>query len=390
VQLFSISSESPGRLADIGGGFHAFVPDPLSRDLQMDEETRGLATQATYAVGKLAGLVEALPGAQLLVEPFLRREALLSSRIEGTIATMQQLLLFETEPPTEPSPSSEQEVANYVFAMHYGLEYLRDSSFSLWLVRELHQILLRNARSHDRTPGKFRTKQNAIGQQGRSLDHARFIPPPPYELDGLLRDFEVYVSGMSAELLLPQLAVMHYQFEAIHPFMDGNGRVGRLLITLLMCKYGYLPTPSLYLSGYLDRHRDEYLDHLLGVSREGDWKGWLDFFLRGVTVQANDAIRRSQQLFTLQKIYHARMQGKRSSLLPDRLIDDLFEWPATTSRRVQERLDVSAPTARNTIERLVGLGMLIEATGRGRNRVYLAPEIIDVVEAPEPEGEGAP
>lgn len=351
----------------------------------MDEETRGLVTQATYAVGRLAGLAEALPGARLLVEPFLRREALLSSRIEGTIATMQQLLLFETEPPTEPSPSSEQEVANYVFAMHYGLEHLGDGEFSLWLVRELHQILLRNARSHDRTPGKFRTEQNAIGKQGQNPDHARFIPPPHYELDQLLSDFEAYARAVTPGLLLPQLAMIHYQFEAIHPFMDGNGRVGRLLITLLLCKHGYLPTPSLYLSGYLDRYRGEYLDCLLGVSQDGNWKRWLDFFLRGVTAQANDAIHRSQQLLTLQRTYHARMHGKRSSVLPDRLIDDLFEWPATTSRRVQDRLVVSAPTARSAIDRLVNLGMLIEATGRERHRVYLAPEIIEIVEAPEPE-----
>jgi Fic family protein len=356
----------------------------------MDEETRGLATRATYAVGRLAGLAEALPGVRLLVEPFLRREALLSSRIEGTIATMQQLLLFETEPPTEASPSSEREVANYVFAMHYGLEYLREGSFSLWLVRELHQILLRDARSNDRTPGKFRTEQNAIGTRGQTLNYARFIPPPPYELDQLLSDFETYTRGVTLELLLPQLAMLHYQFEAIHPFMDGNGRVGRLLITLLLCKYGYLPTPSLYLSGYLDRYRSEYLDCLLGISQEGNWKGWLDFFLRGVTVQANDAIRRSQQLLALQRTYQARVHGTRSSVLTAHLIDDLFEWPATTSRRVRERLEVSGPTARSTIERLVDLGMLVEATGRERHRVYLAPEIIDVVEAPEPEDEVSP
>lgn len=386
----AFTDASSGKLVDIGGGLRAFVPNALPSQVPMDAETRGLVIRATHAVGRLAGLAEALPGSRLLVEPFLRREALLSSRIEGTISTMQQLLLFETDPPDSPSPSSEQEVANYVFAMHYGLEALREDRFSLWLVRELHQILLRNARSEDRTPGRFRTDQNAIGQRGRGLEEVRFFPPPPHEIDRLLRDFEEYATALSADLLLPQLALLHYQFEAIHPFMDGNGRVGRILITLLLCKHGYLPTPSLYLSGYFDQHRGQYLDRLLQVSQRGDWKGWLDFFLRGVSVQATDAIRRSQQLLTLQKEYHERVHGTRTSVLLAHLIDNLFEWPATTSTRAQQTLGVTAPTARNTINRLVTLGILVEVTGKDRRRIYLAPEIIDIVEAPEVEQEALP
>jgi len=172
--------------------------------------------------------------------------------------------------------------------------------------------------------------------------------------------------------------------------MDGNGWVGRLLITLLVCKHDYLPTPSLYLSGYFDRHRNQYLDRLLQVSQRADWKGWLDFFLHGVSVQANDAIRRSQQLLTLQKEYHERVHGTRTSVLLAHLIDNLFEWPATTSAHAQQTLGVSAPAARNTIDRLVTLGILIEVTGKDRRRVYLAPRVIEIVEAPEVEHEALP
>lgn len=379
VSLFTAAA--PGTLVTISEGIHAFVPDALPDVMDLDRETQGKLIQAIHALGRLAGLAESSAAVHLLVGPFLRREALLSSRIEGTISDLQQLVLYEADSTLGHPTQDTEEVANYVLALQYGLDKLRDQDLTLWLIRELHQILMRTRRSEEQTPGKFRTEQNAIGQRGQSLDAARFIPAPPHDLDRLLQNLEAYMSRMTYEQLLPQLALAHYQFEAIHPFMDGNGRVGRLLLPLLLCKFGYLPGPFFYLSGYLDRYREHYIDHLMRVSHTGEWKPWIEFFLTGVTVQAKDAILRAQRLLGVQRDYHARIHGVRSSVLLAHLVDSLFEWPATTSSRAKDRLGVTGPTARSSIAKLVEAGILVEWSGKQRNRVYLAPEIIKIVEA---------
>lgn len=383
------SGSAPGTLVTIPEGAVAFVPAPLPQRLDLDIESGVKLTQAIHALGRLTGFGETSPGAHLLIGPFLRREALLSSRIEGSISTMQQLVLYEENSGDDSASADTREVSNYVRALQYGYEQLQERGLSLWLIRELHQILMREATGDEPNPGSFRTRQNAIGVKGRPLSDARFIPPPPHEVPRLMEDLQAYMSAVSIDHFLPQLAMIHYQFETIHPFMDGNGRVGRLLVTLLLCKAGLLPYPLFYLSGYLDRHRQEYVDHLLRVSESGEWKGWVDFFLDGVIAQANDAIRRSQRLLQLQHEYHIRVSDVRSSVMLVHLIDSLFEWPATTSRKARERLNVTAPTARDSISKLVDAGILMEWTGRQRYRVYLAPEIIDIVEAPVAEAEGS-
>lgn len=382
------TSSAPGTLVNIPEGTVAFIPAPLPKRLDLDVESGMRLVQAIHALGRLTGFGETSPGAHLLIGPFLRREALLSSRIEGSLSTMQQLVLYEANSGGEPPTPDTREVSNYVAALQYGHEQLKETGLSLWLIRELHQILMREATSDEPNPGSFRTRQNAVGVKGQPLSEARFVPAPAHEVPRLMEDLAGYISAVSYDHFLPQLAMIHYQFETIHPFMDGNGRVGRLLITLLLCKAGLLPYPLFYLSGYLDRHRQEYVNHLLRVSETGEWKGWVDFFLDAVIAQANDAIRRSQRLLELQREYHTRVSDVRSSVMLVHLIDSLFEWPATTSRRARERLDVTAPTARDSISKLVDAGILVEWTGRQRYRVYLAPEIIDIVEAPEAEAEG--
>ena len=219
-----------------------------------------------------------MPNAQLLIAPFLRREAVLSSRIEGTIASLDQLILFEVEPSRESQNSDVGEVANYVSAMEYGLRRLEELPVSLRLIRELHGKLLTGVRGQDRRPGEFRQTKNAIAQQGRPLEEARYIPPPVAQMNQALSDFELFLHEPTELPILIQLALIHYQFEAIHPFLDGNGRIGRLLLSLLLCEKGYLTEPILYLSGFLEKHRDRYIDSLLRVSKFGDWAGWVDFF----------------------------------------------------------------------------------------------------------------
>jgi len=336
-------------------------------------------------LSRLSGISVTLDNPGLLVGPFLRREALLSSRIEGTVTDLHQLLLFEARPTDPMQQPDESEVRNYVLAVTHGLDYLQHNEFSLHMVREVHHVLMTGARGNERTPGQFRTDLNGIGHRGGALADARYVAPPPYELDGLLRDLELFakdIKSSDADLLV-KLALLHYQFEAIHPFTDGNGRVGRLLITIFLTECGLLPGPMLYLSAYLDENRDEYSDRLLEVSQDGRWGEWIDFFLRGIIAQSGDAIKRSTQLMTLQRRYHEQLQGLSSlrRLIP--LVDKLFSWPATTAKLVQEQYGVTHQTATTYIDQLASRSILEEVTGFQRNRIYLAPEIIDIVEARE-------
>lgn len=283
-------------------------------------------SDAERALGELAGVGQMLPNPHLLINPFLRREAVLSSRIEGTVTDLQQLLLFEAEAveaSDEAAVADAREVSNYVRALEYGLRRLRDMPVSLWLIRDLHAQLLEDVRGEDQRPGEFRDRQNYIGARRQPIQSARFVPPPAHEVQTAMADLEQYVLAQHEIPFLIKLALIHYQFETIHPFMDGNGRIGRLLITLLLCERAYLPAPLLYLSAYFERHRDEYVDGLLGVSQRGAWEEWVAFFLRGIAEQSRDAIRRSQRLLALQQSYHHKLHQARGTAPQFQLVDEL-------------------------------------------------------------------
>lgn len=375
------TDDAPGELVKTVEGIWAFVPAPLPPRFDISPATISRLSAADFALGQLRGIGQMLPNAQLLIAPFLRREAILSSRIEGTIASLDQLILFEVEPSGEPQNSDVGEVANYVSAMEYGLKRLEELPVSLRLIRELHEKLLTGVRGQDRRPGEFRQTQNAIGQQGRPVEEARYIPPPVVQMNQALSDFELFLHEPTELPILIQLALVHYQFEAIHPFLDGNGRIGRLLLSLLLCEKGYLTQPILYLSGFLEKHRDQYIDSLLRVSQNGDWIGWVNFFLEGVAEQSKDAVERSRLLLDLRQQYRERAQTARASALPLQLLDELFQIPGLTISMAQGLLGVTYVSAQRSVERLVGLGILEEVTGRQRNRVYLAPEILGIVNA---------
>ena len=374
---------APGTLVTAPQGYLCFVPKPLPPTLSLGMSTIQILAQAERALGKLAGAGEMLPNPHLLIGPFVRREAVLSSRIEGTIANEEDLVLFKVDPAVEDRTPDTREVRNYVIALEYGLRRLSELPVSLKLLRELHSRLLKGVRGAEKSPGEFRDRQNFIGTPGMSVKDARFVPPPVEEMHGALAAFEHFLRAPSERPFLIDLALLHYQFEAIHPFRDGNGRVGRLLIPLLLCERNILTKPLLYLSAYLERHRAQYMDLLLRVSQKGEWERWIEFFLNGVAEQAIDGVERATKLMILWQNYRKRLQTARMSILAQNLVDQLFQQPAMSVGLAQQVLKVSFASAQNNIMRLVRLGILQEMTGRKRDRIFIAPEILQLTGASE-------
>ncbi len=373
----------PGTLVRVGSGptlYWAYVPDPLPPEFPWGLPVVTLLSAADRALGRLSGVGQNLPNPHLLIGPFMRREAVLSSRIEGTEASLSDLLLFEAAPESDPRVPDAREVLNYVRALEHGLARQTTLPMSLRLLREMHAILLEGVRGQGRTPGEFRRSQNWIGPPGCTLADATFVPPPPDRLPEALSAFEKYLHARSDLPPLVRLALIHYQFEAIHPFLDGNGRVGRLLITLLLCMEGIVPGPLLFLSAYFERHRDDYYKGLLGVSHGGRWIEWVEFFLRGVAEQAMDAVERATRLIALREEFRSRLAAGRSSAFPLRLADELFAYPAISVPMAARLLGVTHRAAQLNVNKLVAAGIIREATGRKRNRVYVADEIVKVVE----------
>ncbi|MDA2925279.1 Fic family protein [Acidobacteria bacterium AH-259-L09] len=370
-----------GRLVRTPQAYWAFMPNPLPPEFQL-ESLVGEIADASLALGQLSGLGEMLPNPYLLIRPFLRREAVASSRIEGTRASLSDLFFFEARPQAE-SSGDVREVSTYVRALEYALDRLKTLPVSLRLVREMHAILMEGVRGEHSDVGQFRRTQNWIGPPGAGLSEAIFVPPPVPEMKKALGAWEKYLHKKEDLPDLVQLALIHYQFEAIHPFIDGNGRVGRLIISLLLCKREMLPTPLLYLSSFFERHRNEYYRLLLHVSKTGAWEEWIRFFLRGVAVQSRDAVERARKLQALQAEYRASIQTARSSALLTRLVDKLFESPAISVSQAAQELDVTFAAAQRNVDKLIQQGILEEVTGRDRNRVYVAKEILSLLEEKE-------
>lgn len=386
MQAEDFAEDCPGQLIrmrdSIRGEYLSFVPNPLPPPLDLDLDTVNNLAAANRALGELNGIGQMLPNPHLLIGPFLRREAVLSSSIEGTATNLEQLLLFEAEPANKPPPPDAQEVIRYVRALEQGLQRLAAGApVNLRLILELHECLLRAGRGAGSQPGAFREVPNRIGGPGQSFADSRYVPPPVAGMHWALSHFETFLSRPGDLPFLVQLALIHYQFEAIHPFEDGNGRVGRLLLLLLLCERGYLSRPLLYLSAYLEKHRREYMDCLLRVSQQGAWRDWINFFLAGIADQSRDAVRRAQRLLNLWRDYRGQMQAVRSPALALQLIDLLFAAPAVTAAYVRQTLAVTPVTAQRAIDRLQQAGILHETTGQRRNRVYLAREIFALLDA---------
>src|SRR3984893_1450490 len=377
---------APGTLATAAQGFLCFVPNPLPPStLYLGMSAIYTLAQAERALGKLAGSGEMLPNPHLLIGPFVRREAVLSSRDEGKIANEEDLVLFKLDPAVQDRRPDTLEVRNYVIALEFGLKRLRELPVSLTLLRELHRRLLKGVRGADKSPGEFRDRQNYIGSGGVPIQDARFVPPPVPEMRQALEAFEKFLQAPSERPFLVDLALLHYQFEAIHPFRDGNGRVGRLLIPLLLCERNILTRPLLYLSAYFAQHRTEYADLLLRVSQKAAWEAWIEFFLKGIAEQAMDGVERATKLMALWQDYRKRLQTARASILGQNLLDQLFMQPAMSVSLARQLLRVSFLSAQNNVMRLVKLGILKEMTGRKRNRIFIAPEILQLTGASDVE-----
>lgn len=383
---------SAGRVIQVGQGetaYWAFVPSPLPPNLAMTPQLVRQLSDADRALGELAGLGRTLPNPHLLIRPFLRREAVLSSRIEGTRAEITDLYTYEARqlalPGLQPrdSEADVREVYNYVRALEYGLERLKTLPVSVRLIRELHAHLMEGVRGEQATPGEFRRSQNWIGPPGCTLNEAIFVPPPVAQMHDALDAFEKYLHSEDEYPPLIRLAFIHYQFEAIHPFLDGNGRIGRLLISLLLVSWGLLPVPLLYLSAFFEKHRSSYYDLLLKVSERGAWQEWVRFFLQGVASQARDAIRRAKRLQDLHIEWRQRVQRERLSSLTIRLIDELFFSPVLSPSEIARRFEVSHQATMQSIRKLEQMGILQEVTGRQRHRLYAALAILALLDARE-------
>jgi len=371
-------------------GYSAFIPAPLPPEppLRMDAEMRALVSDADRAIGRLDGVTELLPSPDWFVAMYVRKEAVYSAQIEGTQASLTDLFEFEAEALRKGAAPDVQEVVNYVRAMNYGLDRLQKLPLSLRLMREIHSILLEDVRGNDKEPGEFRKSQNWIGG-GPGPANAVYIPPPPQEMLAALGQFELFLHDTSPMEPLVKCGLTHSQFETIHPFLDGNGRIGRLLIVFFLCWRGVLRRPLLYISDYLKRNHYEYNDRLQRVRDEGDWEGWMAFFLKGVRSVALEATERARRILSLQKEHRDLVQSKAPGpATAGVLLDYMFERPVFTIPKVTEMTGKSYQSIRNTVGAFEKLNLLKEITGYRRNRVYAYEPYLDLLERDLSEEDG--
>jgi Fic family protein len=374
------SIKIPGKKVACLGGFSAFVPAPLPPELEWTRHLVRALSDADRLIGRLAGEGASLPNPHVLMRPFVRREAVLSSRIEGTQATLGELLAAEAGAAVERSPDDLREVGNYVVALEHGIERLKKLPLCVRLVRELHDKLMTGIRGDSAKPGEFRRIQNWIGRPGSTPATASFVPPPPDDVEPCLAQWEKFINEQRLPPLV-QVAMAHYQFEAIHPFLDGNGRVGRLLITLFLVERRILPTPLLYLSAFFEATRRDNYAGRRGISERGAWDEWLEYFLNGVARMSEDALGRAARINALLSNWRVAAAGGGTNT-PMLLLDLLAANPFVTVNHVAEKLDVAFTTAQRAIIKLENLKIVSEVSKAKRERVYCAKAILDILEEP--------
>lgn len=372
-----------------GWDFWAFKPAAIPGEIALTTETVLALSKADAALGRLAGAGRQLHDPAMFVRPYMTREALASSRIEGTQASLSEV--FEAEAAEEGEATHDvEEVWNYRAAMEEGLSKLPDLALTGRVVREIHAVLLRGVRGEDKQPGIFRKKPVWIGSPTDSPDNAVFVPPFEREMQDAWRDWEKLANSDQRLPILVQCALLHYQFETIHPFFDGNGRLGRLLIVLFLVHRGGLPAPLLYISSYLEQYRREYYERLQGVRERGEVQEWLQFFLTAVAVQADDAIARAEHLHDLREEYRSELAGSRSRAVE--VVDLLFANPVITVRSVASALGVTNQGAANLIRQLETHGwlQLLRTAGRGGRNYWIANDVLSAVSDPAPPQQTGP
>jgi len=373
------SPSIPGKMVP-QGRYSAFVPSPLPPTLDWSPRLVRLLSDADRLIGQLAGEGGRLPNPHVLMRPFVRREAVLSSKIEGTQATLGELLAAEAGVAVERSPDDLREVGNYVAALEHGMARLKDLPLCVRLIKELHEKLMTDVRGHHAKRGEFRRIQNWIGKPGCTPETASFVPPPPDDVEPCLAGWENFLHDSDLPPLVT-IALAHYQFEAIHPFLDGNGRVGRLLITLFLIERKILPTPLLYLSAFFEASRRDYYDSLRGVSERGAWQDWIEYFLLGVARMSEDALSRASRINATLAEWQKSVAGE-STKTPLRVVELLAANPFVTAKGIAEKLGIAFTTSQRAIERLERLG-IVQQVGTGkRDRIYCAKALLGILEEP--------
>ncbi|MCM1002245.1 Fic family protein [Wolbachia pipientis] len=372
--------ESPsGKVINTLAGYQAFIPNPLPPKFEWDNALVKSLSRADHILGMLSREGAKLPNPHLLIAPFAAREAVLSSRIEGTQATLGEVLAQEAGANVDRDPDDLQEVRNYISALEYGLERLKSLPLSLQLIKEIHGMLMQGVRGSHATPGEFRRVQNWIGVPGCTINSAKYVPPTPDELMDCLYSFEKFLHDRTLPPLI-HIALCHYQFEAIHPFLDGNGRIGRLLITLLFIERKLLSSPLLYLSAFFEAMQSEYYTQLYNISSKGTWHNWFSYFLNGVALQSLDVLSRAEQINNLITDW----QSSKTEGVASDIIRYLAVNPYFTIKRIVENLGVAFTTAQRAIMKLEDLGIVSQTSEGKRDRVYCATDILKILEEPLP------
>lgn len=363
-------------------GYRAFVPRPLPPQppITFSPEMQDLLSRADRALGRLDGSIQTLPNPDLFVLMYVRKEAVLSSQIEGTQSSLQDVLAAEARVLAPDRPQDVGEVVNYIRAMNHGLQRLKDLPVSARLIREIHAELLRGTRGGHLAPGQIRTSQNWIGPGGCTLNEATFVPPPPHEVAQHLADLERFLHSETPLPALVRIGLAHAQFETIHPFLDGNGRVGRLLITFLLCDQEILLKPVLYLSYYLKRHRQEYYDRLQSVRDEGAWEEWIVFFLKGVIEVSRQATETARRILNLREADRLEITASfgRAAGNGHRVLDYLYENPIVSVNQVRDLAGTTYAAANQLVGRFVSSSILREITGQTRNRRFMYQSYTDL------------
>jgi len=389
MAMNDVTSHRAGRYVQQPEGFKAFLPNPLppSPAVTIDGRLPSFLSKADRALGRLDGASSVLPNPDLFVAMYVRKEAVLSSQIEGTQASLIDVVEYEAQPGRHPLRDDIGEVVNYVRAMNCGLARLGELPLCLRLLREIHAELMAGARGSERDPGEFRRSQNWIGPPGGAINDAVFVPPPVHEMAQALGNLETYLHKPSTLPPLINCGLVHAQFETIHPFLDGNGRMGRLLITFMLCHEQILQRPVLYLSYYLKKNRGLYYDKLMAVRHHGGWEGWLEFFLQGIAEVAEQATDTARRVLDMQQEHREVVANRLSSKGKTLLLDRLYKQPVVSANDVSRICDVSVPTARRLISAFEQVGLLREITGRSYRRLFMYGPYMDILrEGTEPNG----
>jgi len=385
----SANASRAGRYVQQPTGYRAFIPQPLPPDpaIRVDGALQVLLSQADRALGRLDGSIQTLPHPDLFVYMYVRKEAVLSSQIEGTQSSLQDGLAAEAKVLSPNRPQDVDEVVNYVRAMNHGLRRLSELPVSVRLIREIHAELLRGVRGSHLTPGDLRTSQNWIGPAGCTLNDAAFVPPPPHEVAQRLAELEQFLHANAQLPLLIKIGLAHVQFETIHPFLDGNGRVGRLLITFLLCEQDVLLKPVLYLSYYFKRHRQQYYECLQSVRDQGTWEDWLVFFLQGVVEVSGQATETARRILGLREEHRNAITQNlgRAAGNGHRVLEHLYEHPIVSVSDVQDVTGTTYAAANDLVSRFVDSGILNEITGHARNRRFMYQSYINLFHDAESE-----